>query len=442
MAPLSILIVGSGIAGPTLASFLLLSPLPPHELPHITILERSPGPRVQGQNVDIRGAGMAVIRKLGLEAAVRAATTGEEGVQFVDERNRVWAAFAADKSGRVQTGTSDVEILRGPLAKILWRRNMALSEEVEREGGVGVEYVFDEYLGSLEQDGGKCHVRFGKSGKRRSFDIVVGADGLQSRTRRQAFGDADENVRGDDGGKERVKRLGMYGAFFSMPKGETDTMWKRWFTAPRRRVIMVRPHQDKDKSTVFMWVVNEQDPRFRFVATQGVDAQKALLAEYFVDAGWESGRIIEEMAMADDFYYDMVAQVHMDKWSEERVVLLGDAGYCASPISGMGTTLALVGAYNLAGALIQHPDDIPAAFAAYETSMRHVVSKAQNLPLGPRQPYLISPETAYGVWKMRTAFAFVYWTGLAKVMFMLKGPPANAVPVEDYGFKQAAEWCE
>ena len=121
MAPLSILIVGCGVAGPTLASFLLLSDLPAKEKPHITILERAPFLRAQGQNIDVRGAGVTVIRKLGLESAIRAAVTGEEGAQFVDANNQVWAQFSADKTGKVQTGTSDIEILRGRLAEICFK---------------------------------------------------------------------------------------------------------------------------------------------------------------------------------------------------------------------------------------------------------------------------------------------------------------------------------
>lgn len=321
MAPLNILIVGCSVAGPTLATFLLLSPLPASQKPRITILERSSTLRTQGQNVDIRGAGLTIIRKLGLETVIRASTTGEEGVQFVDGENRVWGAFPADKSGRLQTPTSDIEILRGRLAEICWRRSKLVSEEVEREGGVGVEYVFGDYLEELEQDGSKVHVRFAKSGERRSFDLVIGADGLQSRTRRMVWGAKGE--------KDMIKRLGMYGAFFSMPRGKTDSVWRRWFHAPGRRGIMVRPDEQRERTTVFMYVINEKDERLVEVAAKGheaVRAQKALLEEYFQDAGWESERIIKEMMATKDFYYDMVAQVKMDKWSKGRVVLLGDAG--------------------------------------------------------------------------------------------------------------------
>ena len=321
MAPLNILIVGCSVAGPTLASFLLLSPLPASEKPRITILERAHTIRMQGQNIDVRGAGVTIIRKLGLENVIRASTTGEEGVQMVDGKNRVWGQFAADKSGRTQTPTSDIEILRGRLAEICFTRSKLVSEEVQREGGEGIEYVFGDTLSELDQDGSQVHVRFAKSGERRSFDLVVGADGLQSRTRNMAWG--------SEGEKERVKLLGMYGGFFSMPKGGGDTMWRRWFHAPGRRSVMVRPDEQRDKTTVFMTVINDKDQRLEEVATRGpdnVDAQKRLLKEYFQDVGWECERIIKEMMATDDFYYSMVAQIKMEKWSKGRVVLLGDAG--------------------------------------------------------------------------------------------------------------------
>lgn len=443
MPPLSILIVGCGIAGPALASFLLLTPQPPNLIPHITILERAPNLRAQGQNIDIRGAGVQLIRKLGLETPIRAATTGEEGVQFVDASNRVWAQFAADKTGRTQTGTSDIEILRGRLAEILYLRSRALSEELKARGGAGVEYHFGDSVEELEQEGDHVRVRFAKSfaesGGWRSFDIVVGADGLQSRTRRLAFGEA--------GDEDRLNRLGMYGAFFSMPRAPTDGMWRRWFNAPGGRGIMVRPSDARhsDRTNAFMFVVNETDSRFSDDATQGIKgvrAQKALLAETWVDAGWEMPRIVKEMSAADDFYYDLVAQVKMPTWSKGRVVLLGDAGYCASPISGMGTTLALTGAYNLAGALSQHPLDLNTALLTYEREMRPIVELAQRLPGGPRQPHIMAPQTAWGIWLRMLIFAALYWTGLASMLAKFKGPPANEVVVKEYGFRPAEVWRE
>ncbi|KAK3073132.1 hypothetical protein LTR53_005564 [Teratosphaeriaceae sp. CCFEE 6253] len=440
MAPLSILIVGCGVAGTPLATFLLSTAQPAAEKAHITILERASSPRPQGQNVDIRGAGVTIMRKLGIETAVRRSVTGEEGVQLVDARNRIWAENVADKTGKIQTGTSDIEILRGRLAEICYLRSRSLSDEVEEQGGKGIEYIFGDYLQSLDQDGGQVHVRLAKSGKLRTFDIVVGADGLQSGTRRMVWG--------EEGEAERVQQVaGMYGAFFSLPKAPTDSLWRRWYTAPGRRSVMVRPSdaREPDRMTAFMMIMNEQDDRLRSAARdgrKGAAVQKALFAEYFDGLAWECPRIVKAMQEADDFYYDMVAQVKMNTWSKVRVVLLGDAGYCASPISGMGTALALNGAYNLAGALVQHPDDHTAAFAAYEETMRPIVNLAQKLPLGGRAPYLINLETAWGIW-IRNVIAYVVSiSGIALLIAKFAGPPADAVPVEEFGFRQLGDWQE
>lgn len=321
MAPLTILIIGGGVAGNALASLLLLLPIPISSLPHITIVERSAARCSHGQNIDVRGTGIEILGKLGVEDRVRAATTGEEGVRIVDERNKVWAEMAADKTGRVQTGTSDVEILRGRLTEILRGRAEELSEQVKGRGGGGIEFADREWLESLEQDGDRVRVVFANGGEKRSYDLVIGADGLQSLTRKMVWG--------TEGEEDRLNWIGAYGGFFSMPKGETDSLWRRWYHAPGKRGIMVRPSGRPDRSTVFMIVVNDNDPRFKDVAKVGsrsVAGQKALLSEYFKDAGWESERIVLEMNAADDFYYDVIAQVKMDSWSRGRVALLGDAG--------------------------------------------------------------------------------------------------------------------
>lgn len=338
--PLNILIVGCSIAGPALATFLLLSPsLSVSQKPAITIIERAPSLRPHGQNVDIRGAGLTLLRKLGLETLVRGSTTGEEGVQWVGPDDAVWASLAAgqsaDKNGRTtSTPTADVEILRGRLAELLYKRCVGVSEEVKAQGGKGVEFVFGNTLDCIEQDGDGVNVHFSQgfeeSDRRKRFDLVVGADGLQSSTRRLVWGEENEN--------SRLHKLNFYGAFFSIPKGPTDTMWRRWYHAPGRRGIMVRPDLQGGRTTVFLGVMNETDHRFSYVCwgsgnkkrTRGgtsVQAQKELIREYFQDAGWESERVLKGMMETEDFYYDMLAQVRMEHFSKGQVVLLGDAGY-------------------------------------------------------------------------------------------------------------------
>ena len=104
----------------------------------------------------------------------------------------------------------------------------------------------------------------------------------------------------------------------------------------------------------------------------------------------------------------------------------------------MGTTLAFNGAYSLAGALSRHPDDYATAFAHYEEEMRPIVTRAQKLV--PGMPHLLHPETAWGVWVMNCLVGFMTWTRIGSVLFMFFGPPADAVPVEEYGFKQMPEF--
>lgn len=209
----------------------------------------------------------------------------------------------------------------------------------------------------------------------------------------------------------------QYCGFFSMSTFKTDSLWRRWFHAPGRRSIMLRPGEHGHRTTAFVAVLNDHDERLRKAAADGrtaVELQKALLVEYIHDVGWEADRVSREMQQADDFYYDMLAQVKMERWSKGRVVLLGDSGYCASPISGMGTTLGLVGAYYLAGAILRHADNLPAAFNEYENEIRPLVNRAQRL--APGMPHLIHPETALGVYIMHCILAMIFWSKIGKIV--------------------------
>jgi 2-polyprenyl-6-methoxyphenol hydroxylase-like FAD-dependent oxidoreductase len=115
-----------------------------------------------------------------------------------------------------------------------------------------------------------------------------------------------------------------------------------------------------------------------------------VLKNVYQGIGWEIPRLLEMMPGAPDFYFDAAAQICMDHWSQGRVVLVGDAGYCASPMSGQGTSLALIGAYVLAGELAAAADAYQAAFREYEMQMRPFV--ALNQALGIRSANLMKSK--------------------------------------------------
>jgi 2-polyprenyl-6-methoxyphenol hydroxylase-like FAD-dependent oxidoreductase len=126
--------------------------------------------------------------------------------------------------------------------------------------------------------------------------------------------------------------------------------------APAGRVVSIRPGR----------LPGEQKAALSVRSTESFDrgdigSQLELLERHFSDVGWEAPRLLRAARTAPDFYLDSMGQVLLGRWSRGRVVLLGDAGYCPSPLTGLGTSLALVGAYILAGELAAASADATAA---------------------------------------------------------------------------------
>ena len=386
-----ILISGASIAGPALAHRLAASGW------ETTVVERFPALRDEGQNIDVRGAAREVLRRMGLEEAALAATTGEQGTEFVDAGGRAVARFPA---GRSDTGgaTAELEILRGELSRILYERTRDRTE-----------YVFGDRITALDDHGDGVTASFDR-GPDRTFDQVVVAEGLRSRTRALVF---------PAGVQER--RLGAYIAYLTIPRTGTDTAWWRWYNAPGGRTVTLRPDNVGTTRATLTFL---SEPH----GLEDLDAadQAHVLRRTFADAGWETPRIL---AALDDgaFYFDAVGQIRAASWSRGRVALLGDAAYCPSPFSGMGTSLALVGAYVLAGELAAAADH-RRAFARYEQVMRPYVERAQKLP--PGTPRLAHPRTAAGVAVLRGGLAVAArLSGLGGRLF---SPPADALDLPAY----------
>jgi 2-polyprenyl-6-methoxyphenol hydroxylase-like FAD-dependent oxidoreductase len=119
-------------------------------------------------------------------------------------------------------------------------------------------------------------------------------------------------------------------------------------------------------------------PEPPFAAFRDPAAQRELVAAVFADDGWEVPDMVRAMRRADDLFFDVISQIHMPRWSAGRVALVGDAAYAPSFLTGQGSSIALVGAYMLAGELGGRPDHT-SAFTAYEHGVREFVEMNQAL---------------------------------------------------------------
>lgn len=339
------LVAGASIAGPALAHWL-------HRRgAEVTVVERSPGLRPGGQAVDARGVAKEVIRRMGLDETVRAACTDTAGAYTVDANGEVLETFRAedhDGDGYV----ADIEILRGDLSRVLY--------DDTRDG---VEYLFGDRIAELSQDPDGVDVTFA-GGEQRRFDLVIGADGLHSALRALVFGPHQQFIR----------HLGLVLAFYTVPNEFGLDRWLMDYQESGRSAGL-RPKRDATRAiAMFSFPAAEFD-----VDHRDVEAQQRLLRERMAGMGWLGPRILDHLDDTPDFYLDQVAQVVMDRWSDGRVGLLGDAAFCSSPMSGQGTGLALVGAYLLAGELAAADWDPEAGFTAYEKRMRAFVEANQEI---------------------------------------------------------------
>lgn len=123
------------------------------------------------------------------------------------------------------------------------------------------------------------------------------------------------------------------------------------------------------------------------------------------------------MLKSPDFYAQEIVQIRSPTWSRGRVVLLGDAGYCPSPLTGMGTSAAFMGAYVLAGEIARHSDDLLTALKRYEEVFKPFMNKLQDLPLGI--PGLVYPKSEWGIKVLYGLVGFGAAVKLGRVIEML-----------------------
>ncbi|KAK2062721.1 FAD binding domain protein, partial [Colletotrichum caudatum] len=359
MAQPKIIICGAGIAGVALAFWLSQ-----HQY-DVTVIERHPDLRSTGLQIDIRGHGIEVLKRMGLEAAFRKMSVKEEGLEFVNSAGKVMANFPANRTGEgIQSFTSDYEIMRGDLIRLLYDNT-----------GDRVRFLFGTTIESFEQLDNSVEVRL-SNGQKDRYDLLIGADGQWSRTRKQMLGPLAEDP---------IHFLGVYAGYFTIhrPIDKGETYNGTAYFAPGRRLLFSRRHKS-DRVQVYLVGVNDSE-RVMAARQGGIEEEKAVLSELFRSAGWRSEELVEALQQSDDFYCEHMGVVRLDSWTEGRVALLGDAAYCPTATTGMGTTSSLVGAYILAGEIQKHlsrtdtsMEGIPRALHTYEEKFRPFMRTVQS----------------------------------------------------------------
>lgn len=384
----TVLISGASIAGPALAYWL-------HRYGFdVTVVERAPALRPGGQAIDFKGkTHFTVLERMGILEEVEERRTGTTDTVFVDENGERLAFMSGDFTG------GDVEILRGDLAEIMYKRTAE-----------HCEYLFGDSISALTELTDGIYVEF-EHAPARTFDLVFGADGIHSRVRKLTFGPE----------RDFVKYLGHYYCVAGA------SPWSKDATGPRARATAYG-HNAPGKLAItggskaqqlYMFASPELD-----YSRDDTAAQRRIVEQVYADVQWDVPRMLDEMADFDDFYLDTISQVRMQgNYTKGRVALIGDSAY-GNTLGGFGTGLAVVGAYVIAGELALADGDYPVAFANYNAIMKRYAKIAGNSNAGK----FLAPRTARGI-KMRNWFLHSWMWNL---MLKYADNAANDIDLRDY----------
>ena len=391
----TVLISGASIAGPALAFWLRRHGFEP------TVVERAAALREGGQAVDFRGeAHLSVLRRMGLLDATRAKQTNMGEQTFVDAEGKALVTLPAEFM------SGDVEIHRGDLSRILY--------DATRET---TEYRFGDAIAAMVETPRGVDVRF-ERGPSRTFDLVVGADGLHSGVRALAFGEEGRFLR----------FLGHYVAGFSLPNHLGLRRRGLIYSEPGRGVCVANAREPDEARALFVLA----SPPMAF-DRRDVDAQKRIVTDAFASMRdrrrWEVPRLLDAMQTAPDLYFDAVARIDLDRVSKGRVTLVGDAAF-GGTLGGQGTGAAIIGAYVLAGELGAADGDHRVAFARYEARIRRYATRCQRgaSHAGP----FFAPRTPGRLWCRNLMYRVLASPKLEGVLRSLVTGAADGIVLEDY----------
>ena len=375
----NILISGAGIAGTTLAYWLKKFGFNP------TIVEHAPQLRAGGYAIDFWGAGFIVAERMDIVPDLEKADIGLTEVSFVDEHNKRKAGMNYPKLKKMMNGRA-LTMLRSDLAKVIYGH---LDKDLE--------VIFGDSISAIEQRENEVAVTF-RSGNTRSFDLVVGADGLHSNVRSLVFGDE----------AQFEKFYGYYTSSYSIENSTYNGKAFLTYNVPNKQAAIYAFGEGK-AATFFIFT----SPGKLSYDPHDMEAQKQILRSEFENTGWQCAGLLAKMDTAPDFYFDVVSQIKMDSWSKGRVSLVGDACDCPSLLSGQGSTLAMVGAYILAGELKDAQGDYRTAFEQYQYIFKPFIDNKQQIAQNFAKSLV--PKSKFGIWVRNTFVNLMFLPFLSKL---------------------------
>ncbi|TDW22312.1 FAD-dependent monooxygenase [Kribbella kalugense] len=354
---MKVLVSGASVAGPSVALWLGRAG---HD---VTVVEIAPALRKGGYAVDFRGEVFTtVLDRMGVLPDLRSLQTGGSGMSFVDAAGRTLMRLPPEFAG------GELEVLRADLSRVLYEHSRAQAT-----------YRFGDSIAELREHADGVDVRF-ESGVEDTYDLVIGADGIHSVVRRLAWPKervVERHLKYYVGGWEVPNTLGISG---------DDSLL---YNVPGKLASVGADRRDAGLAqTLFVF----KSPELTY-NRRDLDQQKAILREQFTGLGWHVPELLKGLPAATELYFDSISRVSVDRWSTDRIVLLGDAGYGAT-FGALGTGTAVVGAYVLAGELAQARGNFRAAFDRYEARLRKSVTTTQD---GSRAGSFLAPATRFGL---------------------------------------------